>query len=158
MNTSQENDELLRILLADDEVEQPPLSSYPLQSQAGREAFLEAFAYVGEPALFAAVAHIWDSLAEPKNARCIQIGLQAGTGGKGRAALRKFLMKFLEDVLGPPISPLPKGVDFEDLDQWNEAVHAIWADMRAAEEQTATRYAWILNGGCGGDPEGSPTA
>ena len=67
-------------------------------------------------------------------------------------------MKFLEDVLGPPISPLPKGVDFEDLDQWNEAVHTIWADMRAAEEQTATRYAWILNGGCGGDPEGSPTA
>ncbi len=147
MISKQESDDLLMAAIADDdEVEQIPLASYPLQTQAGREAFLEAFAYVGEPAVFPAVEHIWNTLARPKTARCIQIGLQAGTGGKGKAALRKFLLKFLADYLGDSLPPLPKIADFADLDEWNNAVHEVWAGSRRAEERVASYYARILNG------------
>src|SRR5687768_16806251 len=65
----------------------PPLASYPLHLAEGREGFLERLVDFGEPGVFAAVSHVWSSLAPPAAARCTQMGLHAGVGGKGKQAL-----------------------------------------------------------------------
>lgn len=80
-------EECLAILESSNEEEVlPPLSSWPLQTALGREQFLRQFAWVGEEALFEAVAHVWDSLAEPRKLRSTRMGIAARSGGAGRHA------------------------------------------------------------------------
>ena len=67
-------------------------------------------------ALFESVTHIWKLLNEPKDARCIGIGLAAGTGGTGKWALAKFLRHALHDALHNDIRP-PWGQKFGSLDE-----------------------------------------
>src|SRR5690348_8225051 len=79
----------------DDEPQPIPFKNFPLCTNEGRKAFLEEYVFWGNDRLFEAVAHIWDSLNEPKDARCIGIGLASGTGGTGKSALAKFLKRAL---------------------------------------------------------------
>src|SRR4029434_9998599 len=61
-----------------------PMTSFALCNEDHRREFLHQYCWQGEPALLGAVAHIWDSLVEPREARCTQIGLASGAGGKGK--------------------------------------------------------------------------
>lgn len=123
-----------------------PLSEFSLQSREGREAFLERLVAIGEPGVFMAVAHVWASLDIPKTARCIEMGLAAGTGGVGRSALRKVLTAFVREWLGSEMTPLPKRAAYETLDMWHQAVMQTWQSEHAREQWVLQKYAAILNG------------
>src|SRR5918998_2727232 len=81
------------------EPEPVPLTSFPLGSEDGRKAFLREFYGVGWDWLFQAVNHVWNSLAEPRSARCTAMGIAAGAGGTGKGALVKVMSTFLRDAL-----------------------------------------------------------
>ena len=94
--------------------------------------------------LFAAVAHIWDSLAEPREARCIQIGLASGTGGKGKVALVLMLNKLLAECVEMPAAPKPD--DFDSLEAWHQASMAVFDNEAQRERDLCAHYSAILDG------------
>lgn len=123
-----------------------PLKLFPLSRKDGRDAFLHELYMIGYSALFEGVAHVWDSLAEPRAARCTQMGLEAGTGGKGKSALRKMLNQFITDGLATWTS-LPERSDFADFESWNTAAQASFKEDEADLPLIIARYSDILNGG-----------
>lgn len=131
--------------LAEPVPDPPPPSAWPLHCNDGRVGFLESFMWRGEVALFESVSHIWALLNEPKNARCIGIGLAAGTGGSGKWALAKMLRKALRESLDSGITP-PWGQKFGSIDLLHEAAMNYFNADYAHYEKTVQKYADILNG------------
>lgn len=123
----------------------PPLHFFPLDSHDGRLGFLRELYNRGYPALFEGVAHVWKLLEEPKGRRCFGIGLAAGTGGKGKAALLKFLSAMIEEGLAT-ISPVPAPDGFASVDEWHEHVAASWQTDEAELCQVLEKYAHLLVG------------
>jgi hypothetical protein len=124
----------------------PPLNAYQLHLRSGREAFLERLVAIGEPGVFSAVAHVWGSLARPAEARCTQMGLLAGTGGKGKVALRKVLTAFISEWLGHEMLTLPRWAGGQPLVDWHQKVVRIWAHENEREIAVVRKFAAILNG------------
>ena len=127
------------------EPDAPDLSTYALHVSAQRNEFLYQYCVQGEPALFTAVAHIWDSLAEPRAARCAHIGAASGAGGHGKVALALMLQKLLGECneIG---AVLPERAKFANLEDWNQAVSTHFASGEAQEWALCKRYADILGG------------
>ena len=123
-----------------------PLSSFPLQFDKWRKEFLREYWRRGERARFEAVSHIWATLNEPREARCNAIGIEAGTGGKGKAALINLLAALL-DELRKINGILPKAADYPSLDKWHEAVIAAFDDQDVRTNTALQKYADLLNGG-----------
>lgn len=126
-----------------------PLVSFALHDRMQREAFLREFCRRGEPAIFEAVSHIWSSLAHPQEARCTEMGITAGAGGKGKSALVNLLRACLEQMLAWE-HPLPRPEEFASVDAWHGAAMAAFAAEAAREIEVLERFAIILDGG--GDP------
>ena len=141
---SMSNDELAAWALAEEPLES--VTSFPLATVEGRRAFLHQFYWIGEEALFQAVSHVWDSLGEPREGRTIQMGLEAGTGRKGKAAIAKVLMKFLGEALAS-INPIPDREGYATLDEWHEASMATFHKDEADVAKLILLYSAILNGG-----------
>ena len=134
-----------------------PLHHFPLHSDAGRQGFLREFYNVGAGALFAAFSHVWASLADPAAARCTAMGLAAGTGGTGKAALVAVLTRFLNAALAG-ITPIPAGEGFANLDEWHRAAMQTFdADERHLRELLKT-YSAILNGDPAPKTAANPTS
>ena len=127
------------------EPELADLTTYALSYTEQRVEFLHQYCYQGEPVLLVAVAHIWDSLAEPREARCIQIGLASGAGGKGKMALVLMLQKMLAEcnAIG---AVLPDKGGFAGPDEWHQAVMAHFAGGEEQERALCRSYADILDG------------
>jgi hypothetical protein len=128
---------------ASEEPQPIPFKTFPLCTDEGRKAFLEEYVFWGNDRIFEAVSHIWDSLVEPKTLRCIGIGLVAGTGGTGKAALAKFLKKALRAALANP-EPMPWGPDYPSLDEYHEAAMRYFASDRDYYERAIQHYADLL--------------
>ena len=122
-----------------------PLKSFVLHDDGQREAFLCEFCKAGEPALFEAVNHIWSSLEEPREARCIAMGMAAGTGGKGKLALVHVLRACLKEVVTWGATP-PDAEDYASLGEWHEATMNSFDDEWTRENEVYKRYAAILGG------------
>lgn len=122
-----------------------PLSSIPLTTDAGRQAFLRAYSDYGDTQLLMAVAHVWNSLADPKAVRCTAMGIAAGTGGTGKRALVKVLQACLAEMVTMH-NPLPAVDDFAALDDWNQAAKACFAAEEAKEAEIIAYYSAILDG------------
>ena len=121
------------------------LLAYPLQTVEWRRAFLHDYYWVGETALFIAVAHVWSTLAPPRAARCTMMGLMSGTGGTGKAALSLTLQKFLKEMLSVD-HPFPSRSDYASLDAWNEDATAVFGADEAHREVLINSYESILDG------------
>jgi len=122
-----------------------PLNSFALHDHNQRTAFLCEFCKVGEPALFEAVGHIWSSLEEPREARCIAMGMAAGTGGKGKIALVRLLRACLKDVVTWG-GTLPRHQDHSSLGDWHEATMDAFEAERMREDRVFARYSAFLGG------------
>lgn len=122
-----------------------PLKAFALHDHSQREAFLYEFCKAGEPVLFEAVSHIWASLEEPREARCIAMGMAAGTGGKGKLALVRLLRACLKEVVTWG-EPMPRPENYLTLGQWHQATMDAFEAEAAREDQVYKRYAAILNG------------
>ena len=122
-----------------------PLTSFVLSDPAHREAFLYEYCAQGEPSLFTAVAHIWDSLAEPRDARCIKMGLACGTGGKGKIALVLMLRQFLDRFIEAG-GPMPRAGEDDTIHTYHQAAMTHFANMAAEEAALVEYYAAVLNG------------
>jgi hypothetical protein len=114
--------------MLEDKQSKIPVSVYLLHTAEGREAFLQQFAYIGADAIFAAVSHVWDWLSPPRRPRTIEMGLIAGTGGTGRTAIRKVLMKYLDEMMSVEFEPIPLRSDYATFHQWNDAAMATFTD------------------------------
>jgi len=125
-----------------------PLKSFALHDTVQREAFLCEFCKAGEPVLFEAVSHIWSSLEEPREARCIAMGLAAKTGGKGKLALVHILRACLKEVVTWGGS-LPRPEDHASLGDWHYATMDAFEAEREREDEVYTKYAAILGGEAG---------
>jgi hypothetical protein len=141
-------DEEFEAWLAIEDPDPPPPSEWPLDTYEGRYGFLESYMWRGEIALFESVTHIWNLLNEPKDARCIGIGLAAGTGGTGKWALAKFLRHALHDALHNDIRP-PWGQKFGSLDETHNAAMSYFEADYAHYERAVQKYADILGGESG---------
>jgi len=122
------------------------LFQFTLLDDESRRAFLFAFYWIGESALFAAVSHVWERLAEPRDWRCTQMGQLSGTGGEGESALLLILQKFLNEALAS-ISALPEQADFASLEAWHAAAMHSFATDEARARDVCRAYAQILDGG-----------
>jgi len=122
-----------------------PLTSFALHDSNHREAFLCEFCKVGEPALFEAVSHIWSSLNEPRDARCIAIGIAAGTGGKGKLALVHFLRACLKEIVTWG-GTLPRPEDHPSIDEWHQATMTAWEAEQNREADVFKRFSALLGG------------
>lgn len=121
-----------------------PLTAFDLSIGGGRVGFLERFMELGADAAFEATAHVWKMLAEPKAARCTLMGVAAGTGGTGKAALYKVLVRFTEEWLGEFSGlALP---DASSLTEFHGQAMAAWEAEADRERRVVDRYAAILNG------------
>lgn len=121
-----------------------PLTSYLLSDDSHRIEFLMEVYWAGPPTFFAAASHLWDSLAEPKQARCTLIGAKSGAGGKGKTAILLTLKQFVQEALALD-TPLPPRAEFETMEAWHEAAMASFVPAERVR-QLAERYSAILDG------------
>ena len=121
------------------------LLTFPLHIAAGRTAFLHEYYWQGEEALLAAVAHIWGSMAEPRNARGTTMGQISGAGGKGKLGVLWTLKKFLAECLSL-IEPIPSRSDYETLAEWHDASLQSFADDERRVWKLCSIYAAVLDG------------
>lgn len=121
------------------------LFGYPLQTKEWRQAFLHDYYWVGETALFIAVAHVWATLAPSRADRCTLMGAMSGTGGAGKAGLVLTLKQFLEVMLAVD-HPIPKGGDYPTMEAWNVDAMAAFAADEADRAVIIARYEAILDG------------
>lgn len=122
----------------------PPLTSWDLSQDSHRREFLFHYYWIGEPALFAAVSHVWTSLNQPQ-AHCTLIGLLSGTGGTGKLGLLLTLQDFLARALAS-ITPIPPRADYDSLEAWHRASMATYDCDEARVTALCARYAAILDG------------
>ena len=122
-----------------------PMNSFTLSDPAQREEFLYQYCYYGEPLLLAAVAHIWDSLAEPRQLRCALIGQACGTGGSGKLALALMLNQMLHECceIG---AVLPDKAGYGGPDDYHRAVTDHFATTYDQERALCRAYSAILDG------------
>ncbi len=125
------------------EANSPPLNSFPLDTHEGRLGFLREQFMRGYPALFEGVSHVWKLLESPKEARCFGIGLAAGTGGKGKAALMKFLSKVIDEGLAT-FTPIPPIDNYPSVHEWNETVKEDYRNDEIKLTVVLERYAYLL--------------
>ncbi|MCL6741457.1 hypothetical protein LZ518_09970 [Sphingomonas sp. RB56-2] len=125
-----------------------PLTSFVLSDAAHREAFLYEYCAQGEPSLFTAVAHIWDSLAEPRELRCTLKGAACGSGGKGKVALVLMLRQFLDQFLEAG-GPMPRAKDGQSIGEHHQLAMAHFDNMAAEEAALVKYYAAVLDGAAG---------
>lgn len=127
--------------------EPPPadLTAFMLASDEHRQEFLYQYCAQGEPAMFTAVAHIWGSLAEPRDARCTLMGIACGAGGKGKMALVAMLDQLLAESLDA-IEPLPPREGFDSIEARHQAVMAKFDADEARLRKLCARYSAILDG------------
>lgn len=121
------------------------LTSFPLSMEVGRLGFLRHVYDIGYDALFEAVAHLWDSLAEPRDQRCQLIGLASGAGGSAKVALYLTLKQFIDDGLAS-IEPLPDRADFDSFESWSAAALATFATDEHRIAELCATYSRILDG------------
>lgn len=122
-----------------------PLASFHLGSEEHRREFLWQYYWQGETTLFAAVAHVWDSLGDQRAAHGTLVGLLSGTGGKGKTGIVLTLQKFLRECLDGP-EPLPAIAEFAALEQWHQACKQSFADDEAHARRLCAIYSDILDG------------
>jgi len=122
-----------------------PLLTYPLQTDEWRRAFLHDYYWVGETALFIAVAHVWATLAPPRALRCTLMGALSGSGGTGKVGLVLTLKQFLKEMLDVD-NPFPSGGDYSSMAAWNVDATATFAADEADRDVILERYSDILNG------------
>jgi hypothetical protein len=127
--------------------EPPPadLTAFVLCNAEHRQEFLYQYCAQGEPALFTAVAHIWDSLAEPRELRCTLIGAACAAGGTGKMALVLMLRKLLAECLYDE-EPMPRSDQFDDIDAWHQATMGYFEGDEQRMRIVCARYAGILDG------------
>lgn len=122
------------------------IKTFSLSDARSREEFLYQYCYYGEPLLLAAVSHIWESLAEPRAARCTAMGLASGAGGTGKVALVLMLQKMLAESL--EIGAMLPGKDgFDSPDAWHHAVMHHFTSSQEQERALCRYYATLLDGG-----------
>ncbi|MGZ2411014.1 hypothetical protein ACUXST_000411 [Sphingomonas sp. F9_3S_D5_B_2] len=124
------------------ELESPktPLTCFPLHIPDGRKQFLAEFTRWGEPALFEAVGHLWNSLKPPKAFHAAAIAQAAGISGSGKSVLSKFLMTMLVEALSLSL-PVPQPEAFESMEEWNVATIQTFAAEHAHHDDVIERYA-----------------
>jgi hypothetical protein len=122
-----------------------PFKSFNLGTVEGRKALLWKYYRIGDSSLFEAVAHIWDSLGEPKAAFGTRIGLAAGTGGMGKRGIVLMLHKFLDQALASMIAIPPTG-RFDSLEDWHQASMQTFVDEEATLTTLVQHYAAVLDG------------
>ncbi|MCF2514856.1 hypothetical protein LVY65_07235 [Sphingomonas sp. G124] len=120
------------------------LTVYALANDEHRREFLAQYCWQGESVLLVAVAHIWGSLAEPRQARCTRMGQACGAGGKGKMALVRMLRQLLAECLEYP--PMPRPDQFDSLEAWHQASMQAFAAEAQREQDLYARYAAILDG------------
>jgi hypothetical protein len=124
----------------------PPPSAYLLCTNEGRCGFLEAYIWRGEAALWESVNHIWSQLRPPKDVRCTNMAIAAGTGGIGKKALVPLLRRALREALDNDLVQ-PHIKDYPDIDAFHQASMAYFADDYGLYEKAVQKYADIINGG-----------
>jgi hypothetical protein len=130
---------------ADDDVPTGPrLSTYPLDTQEWRQAFLERLFYVGYVGVMEATAHVYDLLAPPKEYRCALIGQLTGMAGTGKLVIYTLLTRFLEEMLS--MEAVPGFHPNENLEHWHARVRAKWDREWEREKHLIGDYATLLNG------------
>ena len=122
-----------------------PMGQFTLSDPAQREDFLYQYCYYGEPLLLAAVAHIWDSLAEPRALRCTLIGQASGAGGTGKLALVNMLNQMLCQCseIG---AVLPDKAEYDSPEAYHQAVTSHWTSSYEQERSLCRAYGAILDG------------
>ena len=121
------------------------LTSFQLVFEEQRQEFLWEYYWQGEPMLFTAVAHIWDSLEGQREAHGTLVGLISGTGGKGKTGIVLTLQRFLRECLDG-CSPMPSRDLYASLDEWNDAVRLSMAEDEEQARNLCSRYSAILDG------------
>ena len=127
------------------EPDPPLLTNYSLDDQEERADFLYQYCWYGEPLLMGAVAHIWDSLAEPRLLRCALIGQASGAGGTGKMALVNMLNKMLTEcnLIGTEV---PGRSSHPRTDAYHGAMMDHFSAMAAEERALCQAYGEILDG------------
>lgn len=123
----------------------PRLSSYCMNTQEWREAFLERLVAVGQPGLFEAAARVYDLLAEPKGYHCSMIAMAAGVSGGGKLAILNTLKAFLEEWLHAP-APLDPARPGQMLGDWHAVAVRLWASEHEREGWVVKKFAAALEG------------
>lgn len=139
------------VMLAGTEGEQTviPFSAFPLSIEPGRLGFLQQLYAIGFDALFEGVAHVWDSLAEPREERGRLMGVASGVGGSGKVAVYWTLHQFIEQGLAS-IEPLPAREDFDSFDAWSAAALATFSIDEQRIAGLCRAYSRILDGNADG--------
>lgn len=132
-----------------------PLTTFVLSDPAHREAFLYEYCAQGEPSLFTAVAHIWDSLAEPRELRCTLKGAACGSGGKGKMALVRMLRQFLGEFLEAG-GPMPRAGEDDTIHTYHQAATSHFDTMAAEEAALVKYYSAVLDGTVPLSPDATP--
>ena len=122
-----------------------PLNHFYLGTDSGRQDFLRELYARGDTALFEGVAHVWASLAEPREYRCTMMGAASGAGGTGKLALMNTLTRFISEALAID-NLLPDRADYASLPEWHEAAMASFGADEAALDVLVERYSQLLNG------------
>ena len=122
-----------------------PLTSFDLGDERLRCEFLWEYYWQGEPTLFAAVAHVWDSLEGDRAGHGTLVGLVSGTGGVGKKGIRLTLQQFLRECLAGA-TLLPRREDYSCLEEWHHAVQQSFANDEDHARALCVRYSAILDG------------
>jgi hypothetical protein len=127
------------------EPEPPLLTSFSLADPEQRADFLYQYCWYGEPLLLAAVSHIWDSLAEPRELRCTLIGQACGAGGTGKMALVNMLNQMLYECseIG---TVMPDRANSAGPEDYHGAVMDHFSTMAEQERALCMAYGEILDG------------
>jgi hypothetical protein len=126
-----------------------PMDSYSLADPEQRADFLYQYCWYGEPLLLAAVSHIWDSLAEPREWRCALIGQACGAGGTGKMALVNMLNQMLAEcnLIGTVV---PDKASHAGPDRYHGAMMDHFSTMAEQERALCHAYGEILDGASNG--------
>ena len=128
--------------------EVPLLNTFPLQNDLGRRSFLATLYWAYQHGgILAATNHVWASLADPKVTRANRIGKAAGVSGRGKAAIRHTLERFLEETRKLPVPDLPDRRDFESFEDWNKMCIKHFQSLQLSLNLFLIRYSTALNGG-----------
>ena len=127
--------------------EVPLLHTFPLQNDLGRRSFLATLYWAYQQGgILAATNHVWASLADPKATRANRIGKAAGVSGRGKAAIRHTLERFLEEARKLRVPDPPERKDFESFDDWNNMCIKHFQSLQLSLNLLLVRFSTALNG------------
>src|SRR4051812_14038510 len=104
--------ERLAAFLALFQEDHTPLHAFDLSTYRGRCDFLWRLSVLGESGLFAAVAHVWKSLAPPKAFWCATMAHAASIRATRKNVLLQLLSRFIFEFNALETSPLPEEGEF----------------------------------------------